>query len=249
MQKKCQSSHSYNLYVACDTWTALHHLLLLPQQYVARFTLIYLFIYFCYVYSVFPYIFLFVVWMFGVVIGSVDYLYGLVFHIKFRIFITLMPICTIGACVWVSVECQQFVVAIVSCFLFWFCFFFKSPGLFRCIFYRTNSLLLPNTVSLVWCCGFCGHSFFCVTNLISEFFNYLPINTKIEIIITYAVNDRTYFHYLYLLQCNQNVHQTHRSVYIKFARKSVLLPPPLPPPPVFIYHSFIAQQFQILSLQ
>lgn len=85
--------------------------------------------------------------------------------------------------------------------------------MFRCVLYRTNSLLLPNTVSLVWCCGFCGHSFFCVTNLISEFFNYLPVNTKIEIIITYAVNDRTYFHYLYLLQCNQNVHQTHRSVY------------------------------------
>lgn len=61
----------------------------------------------------------------------------------------------------------------------------------------------PNTQSefgLVWCCWFCGHSFFCVTNLISEFFNYLPVNTKIEIIIAYAINDRTYFHYLYLLQ-------------------------------------------------
>lgn len=98
-------------------------------------------------------------------------------------------------------------------FVFRFSSFFESPDLFRCVLYRTNSLLLPNTVSLVWCCGFCSHSFFCVTNLISEFFNYLPVNTKIEIIITYAVNDRTYFHYLYLLQCNQNVHQTHRSVY------------------------------------
>lgn len=69
--------------------------------------------------------FLFVVWMFGVVIGSVDYLYGPVIHIKFRIFITLMPICTIGACVWVPVECQQFVVVIFSCFFV--LFFFWIP--------------------------------------------------------------------------------------------------------------------------
>lgn len=125
-----------------------------------------------------------------------------VIRIKFRIFITLASVASHThthtftqweCCIRRSVECISPRFRVRAC----------APH------ERESAHLLPRLAAsissrfviaklLVWSCGLCGHSFFCVTNLM-WIFQLSAGKHKFEIITTYATNDCTYFHYFNLL--------------------------------------------------
>lgn len=114
------------------------------------------------------------------VIGSVDYVYGPLFALNF---VFLSPLHQLA---------HTHTALVVWNFILFF-FQTEKTRSVLCLADFAPMFTAPMfgqfvIVSLVWCCGFCGIHF-SVSRIWCEFFNYLPVNTKI---ITYVANDRTH---------------------------------------------------------